>query len=37
MVKTSPSNVRGAGSISGQGAKIILASWPKIQNIKQQK
>ena len=34
MAKTSPSKVRGAGSILGQGAKIILASGPKIQNIK---
>ena len=35
MVKTSPSNVRDAGSISGQGAVIPHASWPKSQNIKQ--
>ena len=36
MVKTSPSNAGGAGSIPGRGAKIPHASWPKIQkNIKQ--
>ena len=35
MVKTSPSNAGGAGSITGQGAKIPHASWPKKQNIKQ--
>ena len=34
MAKTSPSKVRGAGSILGQGAKITLASGTKIQNIK---
>ena len=33
MVKTSPSNVGGAGSIPGQGAKIPHAPQPK--NIKQ--
>ena len=35
MVKTSPSNAGGAGSIPGQGAKIPHASGPKNQNIKQ--
>ena len=36
MVKTSPSNAGGAGSIPGLGAKIPPhASWPKNQNIKQ--
>ena len=35
MVKTSPSNAGGAGSIPGWGAKIPHASWPKNQNIKQ--
>ena len=35
MVKTSPSNAGGAGSIPGQGAKIPHASWPKNQNIEQ--
>ena len=35
MVRTSPSNVGGAGSIPGWGAKIPSASWPKSQNIKQ--
>ena len=35
MVKTSPSNAEGAGSIPGWGAKIPHASWPKNQNIKQ--
>ena len=35
VVKTSPSNAGGAGSILGQGAKIPHASWPKNQNIKQ--
>ena len=33
MVKTSPSNAGGAGSIPGRGAKIPHASWPKNQNI----
>ena len=37
VVKTSPSNVRGGGSIPGQGAKIPHALWPKTQNIKKQK
>ena len=35
MVKTSPSNAGGAGSIPGQGAKNPHPSWPKNQNIKQ--
>ena len=35
VVKTSPSNAEGVGSISGQGAKIPHASQPKNQNIKQ--
>ena len=35
VVKTSPSNAEGAGSIPDQGAKIPHASWPKNQNIKQ--
>ena len=34
MVRTSPSNAEGAGSIPGQEAKILHASWPKNQNIK---
>ena len=33
MVKTSPSNAGGAGSITGPGAKIPHASQPKNQNI----
>ena len=33
MVKASPSNAGGAGSIPGQGEKIPHASWP--QNVKQ--
>ena len=36
MVKTSPSNAGGAGSIPGRGAMIPHASWPKKgQNIEQ--
>ena len=35
MVKTSPSNAGGSGSIPGRGAKILHASGPKNQNIKQ--
>ena len=35
VVKTSPSNAGGAGSIPGRGAKIPHASRPKNQNIKQ--
>ena len=37
MVKTSPSNAGGAGSIPGRGAKIPHALWPKNQNIKNKK
>ena len=33
VVKTSSSNVGGAGLIPGQGARIPHASWPKNQNI----
>ena len=35
VVKTSPSGAEGVGSISGRGAKIPHALWPKNQNIKQ--
>ena len=35
MVKTSPSNAGGAGSIPGRGAKISHALRPNNQNIKQ--
>ena len=35
MVKTSPSNAGGLGSIPSPGAKISVASWPKNQKIKQ--
>ena len=35
VVKTSLSNAGGMGSIPGQGAKSLGASWPKNQNIKQ--
>ena len=35
VVNTSPSNVGGAGSIPGWGAKIPLAWWQKCQSIKQ--
>ena len=35
VVKISPSNAGGAGSIPGQGAMIPHASRPKNQNIKQ--
>ena len=34
MVKTSPSNAGGAGSIPGRGDKILHALWSKNQNIK---
>ena len=34
MVKTSPPNAGGAGSIPGGGGKIPHAWWPKNQNIK---
>ena len=36
MVKTSPFNAVGAGSIPGQGTKIPHASRPKNQNRKQE-
>ena len=32
VVKTSPSNAGGVGSIPGWGAKTPRASWPKKQN-----
>ena len=32
VVKTSPSNARGAGSFPGQGARIPYALWPENQN-----
>ena len=35
VVKTSPSNAVGVGSIPGQGAKIPHAAQPKNPNIKQ--
>ena len=35
VVKTSPSNAGGAGSIPGRGAGILCASWPENQNVKQ--
>ena len=35
MVKTSPSNAGGVGSIPGRGANVPHASQPKNQNIKQ--
>ena len=35
MVKTSPSNAEGVGSIPGQGARIPHALGPKNGNIKQ--
>lgn len=34
VVKNLPSNARGSGLITGQGAKIQHASGPKHQNIK---
>ena len=37
MVRTSPSNAGDAGSIPSRDTKIPHASWPKKQNIKQQK
>ena len=37
VVKTSPSNAGGAGSIPGRGAKVPHASRPKNQNIMKQK
>ena len=36
MVKTSPSNAWGVGSIPGWGSEVPHASWPKNQNIKQE-
>ena len=35
VIKTSPSNAGGAGSIPGRGAKIPHALWPKKQSSKQ--
>ena len=35
VVKSSPSNAEGMGSIQGQGAKIPHTLWPKNQNRKQ--
>ena len=35
VVKTSSSKAGGAGSIPGQRAKILHASWPKKQNTEQ--
>ena len=35
VVKTSPSNAGGMASIPDREAEILLASWPKNQNIKQ--
>ena len=35
MVKTSPSNIGGAGSIPGQGAKILQDWQSKNQNLQQ--
>ena len=35
VVETLPSNVGSAGLIPDWGAKILYASWPKNQNIKQ--
>ena len=35
VVRTSHSNERGEDSIPGQRTKILHASWPKTQNIKQ--
>ena len=37
VVKTSPSNAGGAGSIPSQGAKNPYALWPRNQNIKQKR
>ena len=37
VVKSSPSNAEGVGSIPGWGAKIPRASWPKNQNIKEKR
>ena len=35
VVENKPSNVGGAGSIPGWGAKMPQALWPRNQNIKQ--
>ena len=35
VVKTSPSNIGGAGSISDWGTKTVNIWWPKNQNMKQ--
>ena len=35
MVKTSTSNAGDVDLIPGQGAKILHASWPEKQNVKQ--
>ena len=35
LIKTLPSNSGPVGLTPGQGAKILCASWPKKQNIKQ--
>ena len=35
MVKTSPSNARSVGLIPDKGVKIINASWPKKNKIKE--
>ena len=37
VVRTSPSNAGGVGSIPGQGARIPHAWQPKSQNIKQKR
>ena len=37
MFKILPSNAGDIGSIPGWGAKILHASWPKSQNIKQKR
>ena len=36
VVRTSSSNIGVAGSIAGQGPKILHASGPKKQNVKQE-
>ena len=35
MVRASPSNAGGASSVTGEGARILHASWSKNQNLKQ--
>ena len=35
VVRTSPSNAEGRGSIPAQGTEIPYALWPKNQNIRQ--